>query len=285
MAVLADHLFARRVGRPGFCAHLGEQVGQRRAFAFVVIGKAPGAVRIAFAVGDLDQVVRPAAGFDQHLDMGELARVEIGRVDLAGAAVFALHLHAVAIVDQHDLQRAQAIVGARLPILARAGFGGPGARAAGFAIGFGHPVLKLPHGQAFVEGPALGDLLAIMHDGDGDAVDRAIERGIGEDVRAIVERGGPGIAELGGLGMEAELVGAFLGHVDGRGRAGDGAGARERLDKAALPLGRPAVMALRLAGHGGEIEPGLELGELARAEIAGGAAAVADDGGAVFHGR
>ena len=75
-------------------------------------------------------------------------------------------------------------------------------------------------------------------------------RDILQALHVQAERGDPGGAEAFGLGVAAQEVGALGSYVDRMDGGLDAAGIGQRLDKALLPLGRPANVAGIVAGTG-----------------------------------
>jgi hypothetical protein len=105
--------------------------------------------------------------------------------------------------------------------------------------------------QPLVEAAMFADEFALVVMRDGDAVDRAADRGVGQARNRIVERVIPGDAKRLRAGVAAQAIGPLDRHADGtRGLCHAGAFG-ERLDKGDLAFGRPAIVA-RTHGHGSE---------------------------------
>jgi hypothetical protein len=112
------------------------------------------------------------------------------------------------------------------------------------------------HHQPLVVAHALADERAVVVDGLLDAVERAVHRRVLDPAHAEVGGGVPRGAELGGLGVVAQRVGAVIGAADAAAGGADRAGLGERLDEGGLDLGLPAVRAAAAARDGGEGERG-----------------------------
>ncbi len=100
------------------------------------------------------------------------------------------------------------------------------------------------------------DHLAEVIDRHLHAVERAVHRHVLEPLHAQRERGLPGLAKLLPLGVAAQQVGALRRHVYRVSGGADRAGIGQRLDEAALALGRPAVVACGPARDRGELGQG-----------------------------
>src|SRR4029078_11867889 len=87
------------------------------------------------------------------------------------------------------------------------------------------------------------DLLSLVEDGPGNAVDRALDRAVLDSVELVFERDVPGAGEGRAARMLANLIGGGVGHADATAGFIDALGRRECFDEVDLLLGGPAVMA------------------------------------------
>ncbi|KQU53202.1 hypothetical protein ASG67_10340 [Sphingomonas sp. Leaf339] len=92
-----------------------------------------------------------------------------------------------------------------------------------------------------------------VEDGHLLPLDRAGEGEVGDPVGGGVKRGGPGAGEPLRSRRGAQAIGALHRHIDGLRRLLHQAGFGQRLNEAALHVGRPAIAA-RPAGDGAPFE-------------------------------
>jgi len=123
---------------------------------------------------------------------------------------------------------------------------------------WGGAVPQQEHEQRVVVDAAGAHELAVGVDRHLDAVESAVHGDVLEPLDAERKGGLPGFAEALALGVAAQEVGTFGGHVHRMGRVADRAGVGQRLDEAVLAFRRPAVVARALAGDGGELVQALQ---------------------------
>ena len=122
---------------------------------------------------------------------------------------------------------------------------------------FGRAVAQQEHQQPVVVNPPRAHHRAEVVHGHFHAMQRAVHRDILKPLHPQRQRGIPRGAELARLRVAAQLIGAFGRHVHRVRGALDAAGIGQRLDKPALALGRPAIVAAGVPGHGRERRQGL----------------------------
>ncbi|HKX22116.1 MAG TPA: hypothetical protein VJM81_02450 [Rhizorhapis sp.] len=113
------------------------------------------------------------------------------------------------------------------------------------------------HEEAIIVPAFFADLAFLAENGNSHAIERTLHGDVFEHLHPEIQRGGPGFAETFRAGGKPQLIGAHGRHVHGLCRMIHRSCARERLYEAALPLGRPTVMAVVLARYGGEIGDGV----------------------------
>lgn len=225
-------------------------------------------------LGDVEQIVALAAillqylhavaahHVERHLQDGDLAEVEIGLGDAAGEARIALLLELGEIFFDDDVEQLEH----HLVLLLQLPLGRLGRRTKVRARGGAAP----RRGGRLPGGGLAGD--------DADARGESAATGLAGDRHRLVAGGAEAFGALGAQ----QLVDAELRLPHRGGGAALRAGNRQGGDEGALALRIPAVDALLLARDGREIEQVAEIGEVAGAGDALGAAAIAYDGNLVF---
>ena len=127
------------------------------------------------------------------------------------------------------------------------GIGPPGRRAAAKTVGTISAQQEHQQPVALAKAAADAIAVAVEHRLVG-ADERAFEGGVEQFLGRGIDRRGPGAVERLGAGGPAQAIGGGFGHIDALRRGGDRSGIGKRLDKGALLVGRPAILAA-LAQH------------------------------------
>ena len=115
----------------------------------------------------------------------------------------------------------------------------------------GPPVTQRGDEQAIVVAPPLADLQPAVKHRLGHALHRALDRGVGGDHAALIDREIPRCGKAFRIGPRAQAIGGLGRHPHFARGGRDQPAFAERVDKRALPRWRPPVAARR-GGDGGE---------------------------------
>jgi len=118
------------------------------------------------------------------------------------------------------------------------------------AVAVRAPVAQQEHGQPLVMMAPFADLLTLVEDGPGDALDGPFDGAVVDPRDPAVERRLPRQAKGDRRRARLQFVSRFPAHPDGPARIVDAAAGGESLEERRLARNRPAVVAPRVIRRG-----------------------------------